>query len=57
MKELQVVRNYNHANVMLKQGHTIVKIDRDIRDRRFLIFFFKNSEELQKDLNAITPKK
>lgn len=57
MKTTQVIRNYNDANILLHKGHKIIKIDRDIRNRKYLIFYFVNSEQLQSDLLEITPKK
>jgi len=56
MKTTQVIRNFNDANYLLDKGHRIYSIDRDRRDRRYLIFYFVNNEQLQKDLKDITPK-
>lgn len=55
--EKKVIRNYNDANKLLELGHKIIKIDRDIRNRDFLIFIFESNEKLIKDLKDITPKK
>lgn len=54
MKPIQVIRNYSDANVLLEKGHKIIKIDRDRRNRNFLIFLFVNNKKLQEDLKAIT---
>ena len=54
---IQVIRNYNDANILLNKGHQIIKIDRDKRNRRYLIFLFQNSDRLQNDLNEITISK
>ncbi|HCL4466677.1 TPA: hypothetical protein N2D78_003477 [Clostridium botulinum] len=53
-KRIQVIKNYNDANLLLKKGHKILKIDRDKNSRNYLIFLFENNEELQKDLRNIT---
>lgn len=50
----QVIRNYLDANKLLQKGHKIISIDRDINNRRYLIFIFENSEQLQSDLKEIT---
>jgi len=55
MCDIQVIRNYNDANILLERGHKIIKIDRDRRNREFLIFLFENNEKLQQDLKEITP--
>jgi len=57
MCTIQVIRNYNDANILLERGHKVIKIDRDRRNREFLIFLFVNSDKLQKDLKEITPNK
>ncbi|MGU9539175.1 hypothetical protein ACQX0N_09365 [Clostridium tepidum] len=54
MKTIQIIRSMTDANTLLEKGHKIIKIDRDKRDRRYLIFLFENSINLQKDLKAIT---
>ena len=54
MKEKQVIRNYIDANLLLDRGHLITKIDRDINNRRFLVFEFENNAKLQSDLKEIT---
>lgn len=53
-KRIQVIRNFNDANILLEYGHQIKKIDRDRNNRNYLIFLFENNEELQKDLKKIT---
>ena len=55
MCDIQVIRNYNDANILLERGHKIIKIDRDRRNREFLIFLFENNVKLQQDLKEITP--
>lgn len=53
----KVIRNYNDANRLIDMGHAMKKIDRDRRNREFLIFLFEESDELLRDLEAITPVK
>lgn len=53
----KVIRNYNDANKLIDMGYEVKKIDRDRRDREFLIFLFEESDELLSDLKAITPVK
>ena len=55
MNAIQVIRNFSDANILLERGHKIIKIDRDLRNRRFLIFLFENNDKLQQDLKEITP--
>lgn len=57
MQRIQVIRNYNDANLLLNMGHSIKKIDRDRRNRDYLIFLFYNSQKLQEDLEQITNNK
>ena len=57
MQTIQVIRNYNDANLLLSMGHRIKKIDRDRRNRDYLIFLFYNSQKLQEDLEQITNNK
>lgn len=57
MKPMQVIRNYNDANILLDKGHKIIRIDRDARNRKYLIFYFSNNKQLQSDLAEITPSK
>lgn len=54
MKEIQVIKSMNDANKLLDLGHQIKKIDRDRKDRDYLIFLFWNSDRLQKDLKTIS---
>jgi hypothetical protein len=56
MKEIQVIKSMNDANKLLDLGHQIKKIDRDRKDRDYLIFLFWNSDRLQKDLKTISNK-
>jgi len=55
MNAIQVIRNFSDANILLDRGHKIIKIDRDRRNRDFLIFLFDNNDKLQQDLKEITP--
>jgi hypothetical protein len=56
-KKIQVIRNFNDANILLEKGHLITKIDRDRNNRNYLIFLFENNENLQQDLKEITLSK
>ncbi|MBM7835751.1 hypothetical protein [Clostridium sardiniense] len=51
---MQVVRNYNDANILLSRGHKLLKIDRDKNNRKYLIFLFKRTNGLMEDLKEIT---
>lgn len=54
IKTTQVIRSYIDANKLLDKGYEIQAIDRDRKNRNYLIFIFKNSNELQNDLTKIT---
>lgn len=54
MKEVQVIKSMNDANKLLDLGYQMKKIDRDRENREYLIFLFKNSEQLQQDLKIIS---
>lgn len=56
-EEIKVIRNYNDANKLLDMGHKIVQIDRDVNNRRYLIFMFEKTKKLMQDLETITTKK
>lgn len=56
-ESIKIIRNYNDANLLLDRGHKIVQVDRDRRDRKYMIFIFEKNEQLLKDLEEITPKK
>lgn len=55
--KIKIIRNYNDANKLLERGHRILKIDRDNRNRNYLIFIFEETDMLIKDLKDITPVK
>lgn len=51
--KIKVIRNYNDANILLSKGNKIIKIDRDKRNRNYLIFLFEESEKLLEDLKDL----
>jgi predicted GNAT superfamily acetyltransferase len=53
MKKIQVIRNFNDANILLEKGYRILYITQD-KNPKYLLFHFQNNEELQKDLQEIT---
>lgn len=53
MSKVQVVRSFNDANVLLKKGYRMIKIDRDKNSREYLIFIFEYSDELRKELKEL----
>ncbi|MBE6066194.1 MAG: hypothetical protein E7211_00620 [Clostridium lundense] len=54
IKTTQIIRSYTDANKLIAKGYEMLKIDRDKNNRTYLIFIFKNSDELQDDLRKIT---
>ena len=50
----KVVRNFNDANKLIDKGYKVLKIDRDKRNRDYLVFLFEYSNELLADLDKIT---
>lgn len=55
--KIKIIRNYNDANKLIERGHKIIKIDRDNRNRNYLIFIFEETDKLMSDLKDITPIK
>ena len=53
----KVVRNFNDANKLIDKGYKVLKIDRDKRNRDYLVFLFEYSDNLIDDLNKITINK
>ena len=49
----KIVRNYSDANELMHKGYRCLGVDRDNRNRKFIIFFFEESEELIKDLKEL----
>ena len=56
MNDCIVVRSMRDANKMLELGNQIKYIDRDINNRRYLIFLFYKTDKSVKDLENITLK-
>ena len=56
MDECIVVKSMRDANKMLDLGNQIKHIDRDINNRRYLIFLFYKTDKSIKDLENITLK-
>ena len=54
MDDCIVVKSMRDANKMLELGNQIKHIDRDINNRRYLIFLFYKTEKSIKDLENIT---
>lgn len=49
-----MVKNYNDANTLILKGYKILKIDRDINDRKVLIFLFENNINILKELKNLS---
>ena len=56
MDDCIVVKSMRDANKMLELGNQIKHIDRDINNRRYLIFLFYKTDKSIKDLENITLK-
>ena len=56
MDDCIVVKSMRDANKMLELGNQIKHIDRDINNRRYLIFLFYKTDKSVKDLENITLK-
>lgn len=56
MNDCIVVRSMTDANKMLDLGNQIKHIDRDINNRKYLIFLFYKTDKSINDLNNITNK-
>ena len=56
MNDCIVVRSMTDANKMLDLGNQIKHIDRDINNRKYLIFLFYKTDKSIKDLENITLK-
>ena len=54
MNDCIVVRSMTDANKMLDLGNQIKHIDRDINNRKYLIFLFYKTDKSINDLNNIT---
>lgn len=53
MENLKCVRNFNDANKLIELGHKLVRIDRDKRDRSFMVFLFEANESIIRDLKSL----
>ena len=42
------------ANKLIKLGNTLMEIDRDRNNRKYLIFLFENTKKLNADLKKLT---
>lgn len=51
--KLKCVRNFLHANRLLDLGHKLVRIDRDKRNRNYMIFLFESNETIIEDLKKM----
>ena len=56
MNDCIVVKSMRDANKMLDLGNQIKHIDRDINNRKYLIFLFYKTAKSIKDLENITLK-
>ena len=56
MNDCIVVKSMRDANKMLDLGNQIKHIDRDINNRKYLIFLFYKTDKSIKDLENITLK-
>ena len=56
MDDCIVVKSMRDANKMLELGNQIKHIDRDINNRKYLIFLFYKTDKSVKDLENITLK-
>lgn len=56
MDDCIVIRSMRDANKMLELGNQIKHIDRDINNRKYLIFLFYKTDKSIKDLENITLK-
>ena len=56
MNDCIVVKSMRDANKMLALGNQIKHIDRDINNRKYLIFLFYKTDKSIKDLENITLK-
>ena len=56
MNDCIVVKYMRDANKMLELGNQIKHIDRDINNRKYLIFLFYKTDKSIKDLENITLK-
>ena len=56
MNDCIVIRSMRDANKMLELGNQIKHIDRDINNRKYLIFLFYKTDKSIKDLENITLK-
>ena len=54
MNDCIVVKSMRDANKMLELGNQIKHIDRDINNRKYLIFLFYKTDKSINDLNNIT---
>ena len=54
MNDCIVIRSMRDANKMLELGNQIKHIDRDINNRKYLIFLFYKTDKSINDLNNIT---
>ena len=56
MDDCIVVKSMRDANKMLELGNQIKHIDRDINNRKYLIFLFYKTDKSINDLENITLK-
>lgn len=56
MNDCIVVKSMTDANKMLDLGNQIKHIDRDINNRKYLIFLFYKTDKSINDLKNITNK-
>ena len=56
MNDCIVVKSMRDANKMLELGNQIKHIDRDINNRKYLIFLLYKTDKSIKDLENITLK-
>ena len=55
--EKKVIRSMTDANRLLKMGNKLIEIDRDVNNRKYLIFIFEKTEKIMADLDYITNNK
>lgn len=53
MINLKCVRNFNDANKLIELGHKLIRIDRDKRDRSFMVFLFEANEKIVRYLKNL----
>lgn len=55
-QESRIVYSKSIANGLLDKGHQIIRLEQNNRDRSKMVFFFKDNETLEEDIQKLLAK-